>query len=91
MGPFAKGVCFLFHVFDNIWATYNLVVFLSAKAWTAYGLLIRGPYVAHMFWTQQWGGGGGRIITRSRIVTYFVTSMTNTAKCACVANKVNEN
>ena len=35
------------------------------------------------------GGGGGRLIILFLMVTHAVASMSKTAKCTCVANKVN--
>ena len=44
------AICY--HMLDNIWATYNLVVFENTlhmgHIWAAYGPHMGCPYVAHM-------------------------------------------
>ena len=54
LGPYVDlffAICY--HMLDNIWATYNLVVFENTQhmghIWAAYGPHMGCPYVAHMW------------------------------------------
>ena len=54
LGPYVGlffAICY--HMLDNIWATYNLVVFENTlhmgHIWAAYGPHMGCPYVAHMW------------------------------------------
>ena len=54
LGPYVDlffAICY--HMLDNIWATYNLVVFENTlhmgHIWAAYGPHMGCPYVAHMW------------------------------------------
>ena len=65
LGPYVDlffAICY--HILDNIWATYNLVVFENTQhmghIWAAYGPHMGCPYVAHM-WPICFGrSSGGR-------------------------------
>ena len=63
LGPYVDlffAICY--HMLDNIWATYNLVVFENTlhmgHIWAAYGPHMGCPYVAHM-WPICFGRSSG--------------------------------
>ena len=63
LGPYVDlffAICY--HMLDNIWATYNLVVFENTlhmgHIWAAYGPHMGCPYAAHM-WPICFGRSSG--------------------------------
>ena len=71
LGPYVDlffAICY--HMLDNIWATYNLVVFENTQhmghTWAAYGPHMGCPYVAHM-WPICFGRSSGSPVAQMQI------------------------
>ena len=77
LGPYVDlffAICY--HMLDNIWATYNLVVFENNQhmghIWAAYGPHMGCPYVAHM-WPICFGRSSADRCTQVRYASVINT------------------